>query len=251
MIDKLFARAINNYYYLVVLLGLTTMLGFRDWMPIIIIATVYVAVISIKTYRTNALDYIVFLWIGYCIVSSVWAGDLKMVYYGVKSEIIPMLFYLIARGKYATKDQLLENMRIPLLFAFVSALYLFVFPPTWYTAYKTSSLDANASMNAYYEGTRLSGFWPWSYFIGYASLFFIMYHVKRHAVDKRTVPFFTVSIITAILCMFLAQQRASMGFFFVFFIGTIVYLFFTGKTNRSLIYIFVGVIIAGIIKKTI
>lgn len=214
----------NHWYGLLVLLGMTSMFGFRDWYSLCILLVLYISLISFKSIKKwKSLDYLVLTWLLYCLFTTIWTPVKSLAYYAVKLEIIPILFYFIARGKYCGDDAFLRNMRIPLLFAFVSALFLFAFPPSWYVAYKTEGLEGISTSHAFFERTRLSGFWPWSYFIGYSTLFFIMWEVSGKVFRGENKRFFSIGILVALLCLFLAQQRASILGLLVFIVLVIVF----------------------------
>ena len=223
------------------------MLGLPDLFPILNIATIFVAILSISSIKYNITDTIVVLWISYCLVSSLWSNNLELSYLGFKAEVVPILFYFIARSKFGSRNDFLDNMRYPLLFSFVCALVLYIFPPSWYTAFKIQNIDANMSEHMIYENTRLSGFWIWSYFIGYSSLFYIMYLTKKKIIDENSNSIFLLEIVIAAICLFLAQQRVSIAFFFLFFLATIFYAKKTGRSANQLIYITIGILGAGVI----
>lgn len=236
---KIPIQIINNYYWIVVLQGLTLMLGFRDWYSIVILLIVFVSILSCKTIKWCHFDFLIIIWIFYSVISLLWSEDYSLAYYGIKAEVIPILFYFIAKGCYCGDNQFLDNMHVPVLFAFVSAIILFVYSPDWYDVYKTQSIADDISEHSYYERTRLSGFWGHSYTIGYTSLIYLMYIIKLKFIDNKEISFFVIKLIIAMICIFLAQQRVTIYFLVLYVFIVMCYnLFSKGVTVRDMQFFF-------------
>lgn len=227
-----FKGFISNYYWIYVMLALWVYVGLPDlYSYTIIIFTLSAIVLCYKSpIILNTVDRMIILFIIYQMVSCLFSDyRFEIYYYGVKAQVMPMVFYFIGRNAFFRRDnKFLDNMKYPMMFAFVVGLILYFWQPTWYIERKTMELAQTASSNRYYEVTRLSSFWPWSYAMGYASLFFIMYFSKDILVKRpQKVAYFY--IITAILVLFFAQQRVSIAFFILFIV--IVSLF--GKADKK------------------
>ena len=52
--------------------------------------------------------------------------DFSLYYYGIKLQIIPILFYYIARGKYFKDNSFFDNIKLPLILVYISAILLYV-----------------------------------------------------------------------------------------------------------------------------
>lgn len=246
----LLKKCFSNFYYFIVLLGFTTMLGLRDWYSYLMLIPIFVFVFTFRTIKLHAFDVFVLLLIFYYIISVFWSGELLVVgYMGFREEVIPILFYFIARSNSFQNNVFFENMKYPLAIAFICAIALYFFPPDWYVSFKKGNLPADATSTMIYEHTRLSGFWGWSYFIGYSSLFFIMYQVNKLLREEKLSIYNILFIFIALIVLFFAQQRVSIAFFFLYLIIVTIHAYKKKMPNRSalkffwLIIIFVGMII--------
>lgn len=214
------------------MLALWVYIGLPDlYSYIIIVFTLSTIVLCRKSpIAVNTVDMMVMLFIVYQIISFLFSNyRVEIYYYGVKAQVMPMAFYFIGRNTFFRKDnKFLDNMKYPMMFAFVVGLILYFWQPSWYIAKKTMDLAQTASTHRYYEVTRLSSFWSWSYAMGYGSLYFIMYFSKDILV-KKPQKIAYVYIVTAILVLFFAQQRVSITFFVLF----IVIISFFGNVDRK------------------
>ena len=227
-VSKLFINYLIAFY---VLWGLLNMLGFHSYEGGMMKVTSFIALFCLFQIKWNALDFIVVFYVIYMFLSGIW-GDVRTELYvdGIVGQIMPVSMYFIARGKWFKDNAFLENMRWPLLFSFVCAIYLYFSMPSWYVDFKTQNWTHELSGTNYYEHMRLSGFWPWSYFLGYASLFFIMYELKKNVFSSNCSHYQLVLLIPAFLVLFLAQQRVSIAFCFLYIIFIIIY---SKKNNQN------------------
>ena len=164
------------------MLALWVYIGLPDLYSYVIIAFILSTIVLChkSPITLNAMDMMIMLFIAYQIVSFLFSDyRFETYYYGVKAQIMPMAFYFIGRNAVFRKDnKFLDNMKYPMMFAFIVGLVLYFWQPSWYIAKKTMELAQTASSHRYYEVTRLSSFWPWSYAMGYGALYFIMYFSK-------------------------------------------------------------------------
>ena len=211
---KITSLFIDNIYLILVLFGLMGMLGFPHYESGLMKIATILFVLNIFNIYYKPIDIVVFFYIVYCLFSS-WWGDVSIdvFYNGIVTQLMPISFYFLSRVRYLKANKLLKNMYYPLLFAFISAIVLYFYMPQWYVNYKTQSWDIIYEGSSYYERMRLSGFWVWPYFLGSASLFFLMHEIAISRSDKLYFP----SIVIAMIVLFLAQLRGPI-IFFLFFI---------------------------------
>lgn len=244
--ERLLTNIIKNYYWFLVAIAASLMFGVRDVSSLLILVTIAVAAISLPTIRWKAFDAVVFVYLLYSLCSYFFVEytySLRVYYLGVRSEMIPLLFYFIARGKLFKSDEFFENIRAPLFLAMACGVYLYFFQPYFYVTYKAnviwSNFDADVndlSGKLLYEFTRLSSFWPHSYFIGYSSLFLFMYVSKKIVVDQCYKKFDLACFALSFFCLFFAQQRVSIAFCVLFFISLTLYATIKRLPSRSLLY---------------
>lgn len=246
----LLKKCFFSYYYFIVLLGFTSMIGIQDWYSFLILIPIFILFFTFRTIKFRFFDLVVLSFMFFCMVSVIWSNAPLIVgYYGLKEEIIPILFYFIARSSGFQNNSFFENMKYPLVIAFICAIALYFFPPAWYVNFKMKNLSADATSTVIYEHTRLSGFWGWSYFMGYSSLFFIMYQINKLLRDEKTSICNILFVFTALIVLFFAQQRVSIVFFFLYLIIVTIYAYKKKMPNRSalkffwLVIVIVGVVI--------
>lgn len=245
---KILKWIIDNYYLIFVFLGLWTFIGFREFQSFLLplFVFVFLLVIANKSFKYISMDILIYVFIAYQLISVFFSDYSVYIWYlGIKNQVIPILFYFIGRSVIFSDNNLIKNMKIPLLFAFISALILYFWHPGWYIARKMANLTSNVSDQAFYENTRLSGFWSWSYTMGYSSLFFLMYYFVD--IFKEKVSRITYLILAiALLVLFFAQQRATIAYLFLYIafltvVGPKAYKKKLGKIWIFLIFAIIGV----------
>ena len=223
---------IDHFFAFFVFAGLVSMLfsisnpGVRFWE-----LAVLVAIPAIGSLKLKPVDLLVLCYILYCLLTFLW-GDISFDVFingGVKCQLLPISFYFIARNSRYSDNAMLYNMSFPLTFAFTSALYLYFAMPTWYLDYKTKDLEIGISSQSWYENTRLSGFWGWSYVLGYVALFYIMFEMKRRYIDQKYTKLFGMQMIIAFFVLFFAQQRVSIAYCCVY----LIFLLFINSQKKS------------------
>lgn len=204
--------------------------------------------IVIKKLKFVPFDWMVLFYCFYALVSFSWFPLPKEFFVmAIENQLYPISMFYIARLYFVSPENFLRNMRTPLLIAFACALYLYFFQPSWYLAYKTSSWTYEYSGENYFEHMRLSGFWPWSYFIGYSSLFLIMYETTKRVVFKEKRPFFVITIVLSGLVLFFAQQRVSIVYLVVF-LFLLLLVFYKKKLlqiKKKIFFMIAGLLFVG------
>lgn len=214
---KITSLFVDNIYLILVFFGLMGMLGLPHYESGLMKIATILFVLNIFNIYYKPIDIVVFFYIVYCLFSSLW-GDVSIdVFYdGIVTQLMPISFYFLSRVRYLKSNKLINNMYYPLMFAFISAIVLYFYMPQWYVNFKMQSWDIIYEGSAYYERMRLSGFWPWPYFLGCASLFFIMHEI----VLPRSNILYFLSIMVAMTVLFLSQLRSPILYFLFFIILT-------------------------------
>ncbi|MCQ2053808.1 MAG: hypothetical protein MJY82_00775 [Fibrobacter sp.] len=245
--EKYLVKIIGQYYWFLVAIAASLMFGVRDVSSVLIIVIVAVSAMGVASFRWKAMDVIVSCFLIYSLITYFFAEytyPMRLYYLGVRSQIIPMFFYFIARSKFFKSDVFFENIRAPLFFAMLVGVYFYFFQPSFYVAYKAAVIwtnfdsDVNGlSGKLLYEFTRMSSFWPHSYFIGYSSLFLFMYSSKKIVIDNCYKKFDLACFGLSFFCLFFAQQRVSIAFCLLFFFALTVYATFKRLPTRTFLYV--------------
>lgn len=202
------------------------MLGMRDFSFVLILATIYVTAISLKSIHWKDIDTIVLIFILYSLLSFLFSDyDFSLYYYGIKLQIIPILFYYIARGKYFKDNSFFDNIKLPLILVYISAILLYFFPPSWYLEFKLANIGENVSEYILHEYTRMSSFWSHPYFVGYSSAIFIVYMLDKIIRSDIIRVNDLCYIILAVFCLFFSQMRVCIAFVFLYYLYITIYSF--------------------------
>ena len=241
-----FKGLINNYYWIYVFLALWTFIGLKDIYSYIIVLLLLSTIVTLKSkpIKLNAMDGWILVFILYQLISYLFSNyPFSLFYYGIKAQIVPIAFYFIGRNRLFSDNKFLVRMKWSMMFAFICGLILYFWSPGWYIARKTIDLTASSSTNAFYEVTRLSSFWPWSYAMGYGSLYFIMYFAKDALFKKGNLQIYCC-LITSLLVLFFAQQRVSIAFFIVFMV---IISFWSNVDKKRILKVWLLICLFGII----
>ena len=242
--EKLFLGIIKHYYWILVAIAASIMFGFRDTSSAFIVVVVIATVICAQNIKFEQLDFFVVLYIIYNLITGI-VGSLpdRLFYLGVRSEIIPICFYFIARSEQFKNEDFFLNMRRPLLFAMACGLFFYFVQPSFYVQFKVNDLWSTMNIDAteisgylLYEVSRLSSFWPHSYFMGYASLFIFILTTKRIIVDNAFSKLDSISMIVSFFCLFFAQQRVSIAFAILYLVLLTIYAAIHRLKNRKYLY---------------
>lgn len=245
---KFLRSIINHYYTIFVLLGVFSFFDLPDIASLFILLVILCVLLSLqaKPMEWGWQDVLIVIFILYQVVSCAFSNyPIAIWYYGIKGQVMPILFYFLGRNMMFADNKMLENMKNPMMFAMTVGLILYFWAPSWYIARRTAQLMADASENSYFEHTRLSSFWPWSYTMGYGSLYFIMYYFKDFFADKIKKQTF-ICLLVAALVLFFAQQRASLGFGVLFFLFITVFGRYQNRKRLVYIWCFIGICVLGI-----
>lgn len=245
-LEKIIIGAVKHYYWFLVAIAASLMFGVRDVSSGLIVLTVVAAFVCLPTIRWNRFDGLVFFFLVYSLVTYFFADytyPMRLYYLGIRAQIVPMLFYFLARSESFNGDDFFENIRWPLVFAMACGVFFYFFQPHFYVSYKASVIWANfdsdvrdLSGKLLYEFTRMSSFWPHSYFIGYSSLFLFMYASKKVVVDNCYKKFDLVCFSLSFFCLFFAQQRVSIAFCVLYFVAITFYATIKKLPARNFLY---------------
>lgn len=205
------------------------MLGVSGGMTITYWLSVIFAVTVIFSIKYNGIDLLVSFFLVYSISTYFLFGDYPVDIFvrTVRDQITPMAFYFFARSKKTKDCCFLENMIVPMTIVYIIGFYLFFSPPSWYLDYKLNGIYDRTDNN-FFGVTRMSAFWPASYFVGYSSLFVIMWVVTNKLRGKE-IRYYKLILFISFLSLFFAQQRASLLFLFLFFIVVLLKYIRRGK----------------------
>ena len=223
------------YYYIYVILGMFSFLHFPDYyayVTIFLLASIFITFRN-QPIINNGMDKLIILFLLYQLATCVLGGSgvLYNWWLTAKVQIASMVFYFIGRYRSDEVEKFFVNMKVPMTFAMIVGLILFFWAPSWYIERRTAILSSESNMESFYEATRLSSFWPWSYTMGYGSLFFFMYFYKylNNKINMENITSITISLLT----LFFAQQRVSIAFLLVF-LGMVIY--FNPYNNRKVTF---------------
>ena len=245
--EGLFVNIIKYYYWFLVAIAASLMFGAKDVSSVLILCVAAATLICMSTIRWKLFDGLVFAFLMYSLVSYFFVEftyPLRLYYLGIRSQIVPILFYFIARSDKFKMDEFFENFRRPLFFAMICGVYFYFFQPYFYVSYKAeviwNNFDSDVrslSGKLLYEFTRMSSFWPHSYFIGYSSLFLFMYSTKKIVLDNCYRKFDLFCFALSFFCLFFAQQRVSIAFCVVFLVLLTLYASLKKLPSRNLLYL--------------
>lgn len=229
------------------LLGIFSFLNFPDYYTYITLLLITSLFISFKNQPlfSNGMDNLILLFLLYQLATCVFGGSglLYNWWLTAKVQIASMVFYFIGRYRSNEVDKFFDNMKVPMTFAMIVGLILYFWAPSWYIERRTAILSSDSNIESFYEATRLSSFWPWSYTMGYGSLFFFMYFYKylNKKINVENITIITISLLT----LFFAQQRVSIAFLLVF-LGMVLF-FNPYKKRKVTFYILIAICFIAII----
>ena len=126
---------------------------------------------------TNLLDLFVTLFLLWILINSIlidYPHKFRLFYTAVMSNIIPMLFYYIAKTTNYDLEEILRKATVPIVIAMVLGLIFYYTNPGWYVAIKmrqiTEFYESNNSDELMIGIFRLSSIWTTPYVIGLCSL---------------------------------------------------------------------------------
>ena len=246
----IFKLFLNNLMAFYVLWGMLNMLGYKSYEGGMAKVTTVMCFLYAFSIRFRPIDVLLLIYIAYCLFSYGW-GDVSLEIYadGIVTQLMPISMYFLMRMPQFKNSTFLDDMKWPLLFSFISALFLYFINPSWYMAFKTQGWSYEYSGIMFYERTRLSGFWPWPYFIGYMALFYLMWEIKKlidnkYRKDNISLIISISSIFIALLVLFFAQMRVTIAYFVIYCVLVYVY---SSKVNKKKSRTFIKVLIIVIV----
>lgn len=253
---RFFLGIINHYYWFLVVIAASLMFGVRDTSSILIVFSLIALSFCFSKIKFNYFDGLVIAYVFFCLMTGLFnAYPFRLFYLGIRAELIPVCFYFLARSEDFKTDDFFLNMRVPILFAMLCGIVFYFTMPSFYLSYKSSvlwysmNIDASsATGHLLYEISRLSSFWPHSYFIGYSSLFILVLTTKRIIIDNVYSKLDMVCMLTAFFCLFFAQQRVSIAFAVLYLFLLTIYATACKLENRRILYaVWIGSFVIGIL----
>ena len=144
--EGLFVNIIKHYYWFLVAIAASLMFGAKDVSSVLILCVAAATLICMSTIRWKLFDGLVFTFLMYSLVSYFFVEftyPLRLYYLGIRSQIVPILFYFIARSDKFKMDEFFENFRRPLFFAMICGVYFYFFQPYFYVSYKAEVIWNN------------------------------------------------------------------------------------------------------------
>lgn len=228
---------IDHWYLFFTILAITNMLGLYDWFSFLILILFCALPIYLKKIKYTLVDSLVFVFIIYNVISCLFSNyPIALYYYGIKTQVISIVFYFLGRSLYFKDHTILDTARPIFLFIFISSILLYFFPPTFYTDYKLHGLSDDISTKNFLDATRMSGFWPSPYFLGATSIISIIYvsHQLFILQDNNIRNWFF--LLFALFCLFFSQMRVAIAYFVLFFVAlTCITVTHKLKSRKTLI----------------
>lgn len=155
----------------------------------------------------------------------------------LKSQIYVMCFFFIGKECPNICDKVFNKGFLPFIITCVCAIFLYITKPSWYMMMKLNNVNTAWTDGYILEMCRLSGFWPFPYWVSYAAALFFCYLMVRgfikYSFNKRLVSV----LVFLLVIMFLAQQRAPL-FFSVGIIGLLALYSLYSRKKRDVKILF-------------
>ena len=250
-IEKIWYFLFSNIMWLYIIMGICTVfLGIypMTFQLFMIVSTLFFFHIMNKIKMTNMLDLFVMLFIIYILINSLlidYPHKWRLWYSAVFTNVLPMLFYYIAKStKYEIED-ILRKATIPIIIAMIFGLIVHYTRPGWYVAMVMRQIydnyGGNTSDEVLMSMFRLSSFWSTPYVIGYAAIYYanyLLYNIfsaNNNTKTKRN--YFIIFILTAVVIL-LTQFRATI-YSLVLSLG---YMMFFAKNKIRPAYIIITIL---------
>ena len=249
-IEKIWHFLFSNFMWLYIIMGICTcFLGIYPMtFQLLMLATTLLFIQKIGKFSSkNLLDVFVTLFLFWVLANSLiidYPHKLRLFYSAFMTNVLPMLFYYIAKTVNYDIEYILRKATVPLVIAMVLGLIFYYTTPGWYVAIKMKQI------NNFYDGTseevlmsvfRLSSIWTTPYVIGYAALYFANYTLynifSKNYNSKIRRKFFLLFMLTACVIL-LTQFRATI----YSLVLTLVYLMFFAKNKFKVSYIIITLI---------
>ncbi len=146
------------------------------------------------------------------------------------------MMYFIAKTKGSLSDDFLKGMPVPIYFAVIVGLALFLINPPFYWDFKcrTSSyadLDNLGECTDLFELTRFSSFWSHSYCISALCLYLSLFILSNVYKEKKMKVTDVVGIFLLFFVLIIAQQRVVIAFYGLSIAIFSLYSFFFDKSH--------------------
>lgn len=236
-LERISLTVIEYYFLLLSINGLFIMAGLKEFAKfdlLELLAGFVITIFAISKGLSKIEIFVIFFILSIAIISQFNWYEKLLWYDGCKSQLAPMLFFIVGYYTIKSRNFLLEKGKIPFLLTCLIALFLYVKSPEWYINYKMSIWQyTDNSTNKILEMSRLSGFWSYPYWISYGCAIFysyFLYNSYKVGLVRRNDKI----ILCFLYCItLLTQQRAPL---LIITILTLAYLFqgFTfGKKHRT------------------
>lgn len=245
---KYLRYVIRYWYYFFVLSAFTNMFGIRNWYSILIAIVVIVGTVALFRIKWNKIDVLVLMAMLYSLLSVFFSDyQIELYYYGIKGQVAVMFFYFIARTEWFRDSGFLDHFKWPMFLVIVAGIYLYFFPPSWYSAFRYAEIIAEEGTHSYYEHTRMSSFWPHPYFLGYGSCFFIIYITTQFWGNRIKSHAYFLYLLVALFTLFFSQMRVAIVYTMLFIGLVFIYGYIKNNNTTYFKFLLMFILIAGIL----
>ena len=159
----------------------------------------------------------------------------------LRGQIFCMVFFFIGKDHPQIAEDFFRKGLFPYIVVCIAALGLYIKMPSWYLTMKLMNTTSNWTDGYILEMSRLSGFWPFPYWVSYGGgIFYCYLAAKCYKSMYMNMKIITLMVFLLII-LFLAQQRAPLiysCFVTIYFIVLAVYRNKTRDKYRSYILLF-------------
>lgn len=230
---KVLSFIILHWYYFFIANAILQVFSFRDCYFVLVVVMWVLGVDSMTKIKWNKIDVAIAASMFFSIFSYSFSDyRIELFYFGIKNQLSVMFLYFIARTGKFRNDDFIENFKWPMLLVIVSGIFLYFFPPGWYSAFRYNTLgDLSDNPLYFYEQTRMSSFFSHPYFLGYGSCIMIIYIIKKLLIDKCESMWYYVAFFLTIFTLFFSQMRVAISYSLLFMTLSSLYVVFIDKSN--------------------
>ena len=232
-IEKICLKSIEYYFLLMAINGCLIMLGYGEYAKFDLLIMMSGFVVSFCAIYSGLYKIEIFLLlfglsIAYLSLLNNYDGILW--YDGCKSQLIPMLFFIVGRYSNSIVHYCIERGIKYFIIVCIIGLLLYVGNPDWYITYKMSIWEGvDDSINKILEMSRFSSFWRYPYWISYGGAIIYAYTFFKSG-QNGTILRKDYFLLGFIFCItILTQQRAPLLFIIMI---TIIYLLSIRNSGR-------------------
>ena len=138
-LERISLTVIEYYFLLLSINGLFIMAGLKEFAKfdlLELLAGFVITIFAISKGLSKIEIFVIFFILSIAIISQFNWYEKLLWYDGCKSQLAPMLFFIVGYYTIKSRNFLLEKGKIPFLLTCLIALFLYVKSPEWYINYK-------------------------------------------------------------------------------------------------------------------